>query len=233
MSTRVEAHEIEQRSFRYFDIVSCAFIAVYLISQVSSAKLIALGPFQFPGAIVIFPFAYIFGDILTECYGYARTRRIIWLGFFAATLMAVVLWVVQELPPAPAWPNQAAYEVILGLVPRVVLGSVLAYWAGEFANSYVLAKMKVWTGGRHLWTRTIGSTVVGQAIDSIVFISIVFVGRIPLGAILRVIGSVYLFKVTYEAAATPLTYWIVNRIKHAEGIDVYDTKTNLSPFKLS
>jgi uncharacterized integral membrane protein (TIGR00697 family) len=121
----------------------------------------------------------------------------------------------------------------LGLVPRVVLGSVLAYWAGEFANSYVLAKMKVWTGGRHLWTRTIGSTVVGQAIDSIVFISIVFVGRIPLGAILRVIGSVYLFKVTYEAAATPLTYWIVNRIKHAEGIDVYDTKTNLSPFKLS
>lgn len=231
MKIRIETPQIDERSFKYFDVTACAFVAVYLISQVSTVKLFAIGPFQFPGAIIIFPFAYIFGDILTEVYGYSKTRKIIWVGFFAATLMSIVLWIVQRLPPAPGWPNQQAYENLLGVVPRVALGSVIAYWAGEFANSYVLAKMKIRTAGRYLWTRTIGSTVVGQAVDSLVFISIVFVGTVPIETLMRIIASVYIFKVCYEVAATPLTYWIVNGLKRAEGVDVYDTTTRFNPFK--
>ncbi len=217
---------------KYFDIVAALFVAVYLISQISSAKLFALGPFAFPGAIVIFPIAYIFGDILTEVYGYARSRRIIWTGFFAAVLMTLVLLIVQYLPPAPGWQNQRDYERILGVVPRVVIGSIAAFWVGEFANSFVLAKMKVWTGGRMLWARTIGSTVIGQAIDSIVFAAIAFAGTVPLNLLITITGSIYLFKVLYEVVATPLTYAVVGYLKRAEGIDVFDRETNFSPFRL-
>lgn len=216
---------------KYFDVVACLFVGVYIISQVSSAKLFSLGPFVFPGAIIIFPFAYIFGDILTEVYGFARTRRVIWLGFIAAALLAIVLAIVQFLPAAPSWTFQPAYEQILGIVPRVVLGSLLAYWAGEFANSFILAKMKVWTEGRMLWSRTIGSTVVGQFVDSVVFGAVAFGGIIPWSVIATLVGSIYLFKVIYEIVATPLTYYIVNRLKRAEGIDVYDRQTNFTPFR--
>jgi uncharacterized integral membrane protein (TIGR00697 family) len=216
---------------KYFDLVAVSFVSVYLISQVSSTKLFAFGRFQFPGAIIIFPIAYIFGDILTEVYGYARTRRVIWMGFFSATLMALVLFIVQYLPPAPGWLLQNAYESILGIVPRVVLGSILGYWAGEFTNSFVLAKMKIWTKGRYLWTRTIGSTLFGQAVDSIIFISIAFTGVVPLKLVLTVSVSLWLFKVLYEVIATPVTYAIVRFLKRAEGIDVYDHKTNFSPFR--
>jgi uncharacterized integral membrane protein (TIGR00697 family) len=215
-----------------YDIVASLFVAIYLISQISSSKLFAIGPFTFPGAIVIFPLSYIFGDILTEVYGYARTRRVIWVGFASAVLLSVVLFVVQLLPPAPGWPHQAAYLAILGVVPRVVIGSILAYWVGEFANSYVLAKLKLWSNGKHLWMRTIGSTVVGQALDSVVFATIAFGGTVPLPILLRIVGSIYLFKVLYEAVATPLTYLVVNRLKRAEGLDFFDRETNFMPFTL-
>lgn len=227
-----EVHKLPEENFpKYFDIVACVFVAVYIISQVSSAKLFSLGPFVFPGAIVIFPFAYIFGDVLTEVYGYARTRRVIWIGFITAALLAVVLAIVQILPSAPSWTFQTEYEAILGVVPRVVLGSLLAYWAGEFVNSFVLAKMKIWTGGRMLWSRTIGSTVVGQLVDSAVFGVVAFAGVIPWSVIVTLVGSIYLFKVLYEVVVTPLTYVIVNWLKKAEGIDVFDKNTDFTPFK--
>ncbi len=159
---------------KYFDVIATLFVAVYLISQVSSSKLIRIGSFQFPGAIIVFPISYIFGDILTEVYGYARTRRVIWLGFISVTLLSVVLWAVQILPAAPNWKNQEAYETILGFVPRIVLGSTLAYLCGEFVNSFVLAKMKILTKGRHLWARTIASTLLGQTVDSAIFIVVAF-----------------------------------------------------------
>ncbi len=228
---RVDAPSIEGRAFRFYDVAATLFVAVYLISQVTSVKLFALGPFQFPGAAVIFPLSYIFGDILTECYGYARTRRIIWLGFFSAALMAVVFWIVELLPPAPGWSNQEAYVRILGQVPRVVLGSIVAYWAGEFANSFVMAKMKLLTQGKHLWTRTVSSTVVGQAFDTGVFVVIAFSGVVPASMLLRLSVSLYLFKVAYEVIATPITYIIVARLKRAEGVDLYDQGTDFTPFK--
>jgi uncharacterized integral membrane protein (TIGR00697 family) len=217
---------------RYFDVASMAFVAVYLISQVSSSKLFAIGGLQLPGAAVVFPLSYIFGDILTEVYGYARTRRVIWMGFASAVVMALVLWIVQALPPAPDWPNQAAYEAILGVVPRMVLGSIAAYWAGEFTNSYIMAKMKLLTQGRHLWTRTVGSTVVGQAVDSTVFILIAFAGRLAWGSLFQIAATLYLFKVAYEIAATPLTYLIVRWLKRVEGVDVFDRETDFTPFRL-
>jgi len=216
---------------RYFDIVAVAFVSVYLISQVSSSKLFMIGRVQLPGAAVVFPLSYIFGDILTEVYGYARTRRVIWAGFGAAVLMALFLWIVQVLPPASGWADQAAYEAILGVVPRMVLGSIVAYWAGEFANSYVMARMKVLTDGRHLWTRTVGSTVVGQAVDSGVFITVAFAGRLPWGAMLQIAGSLYLFKVAYEVVATPVTYAVVRWLKRAEQVDVFDRATDFTPFR--
>ncbi len=217
---------------RYFDVASMAFVAVYLISQVSSSKLFAIGGLQLPGAAVVFPLSYIFGDILTEVYGYARTRRVIWMGFVSAVVMALVLWIVQALPPAPDWPNQAAYEAILGVVPRMVIGSIAAYWAGEFTNSYIMAKMKLLTEGRHLWTRTVGSTVIGQAVDSTAFILIAFAGRLAWGSLFQIAATLYLFKVAYEIAATPLTYAIVRWLKRVEGVDVFDRGTEFTPFRL-
>jgi uncharacterized integral membrane protein (TIGR00697 family) len=215
-----------------FDLICSLFVAVYLISQVSSSKLFAIGPFQFPGGIIVFPLAYIFGDILTEVYGYAKARRAIWLGFFAALLMSAVLLIVQHLPSAPFWGNQQAYESILGFVPRITVASIAAYWMGEFANSYVLARMKILTRGRWLWTRTIGSTVVGQAVDSGVFGTVALAGVVPTRSVLTIIVSIYLFKVAYEVVATPLTYIAVDHLKRIEGIDVYDYNSKFSPFRL-
>lgn len=227
----VKQNPATNREPKYYDVIGSLFVAVYLISQVSSAKLFSIGPFVFPGAIIVFPISYIFGDILTEVYGYARTRRIIWTGFIAAVLMSLVFIIVQYLPSAPNWTNQQAYESILGFIPRVVVGSILAYWAGEFVNSYVLAKMKIRTKGRFLWTRTIGSTVVGQGVDSLVFATIAFAGVVPAKIVFTIVGSIYIAKVLYEAVATPLTYIVVNFLKRAEEIDVYDYETDFSPMR--
>ena len=170
---------MKERSYRHFDLVMALFVAVVLISNVASTKFVKLGPFSFDGGTILFPVSYIFGDILTEVYGYRRSRRVIWTGFGCAALMAGVFALVGALPAAEGWENQAAYQAILGTTPRIVLGSLVAYFAGEFSNSFVLAKMKIWSQGRWLWTRTIASTLVGEGVDSVLFVLIAFAGAIP------------------------------------------------------
>lgn len=217
---------------RFYLPVAGLFVAVLLIANTTGVKLFEIGPFIFPGGIIVFPISYIFGDILTEVYGYGRARRIIWTGFIANILMSLVYWAVIALPPASFWPHQQAIAVILGQVPRIVLGSIAGYLVGEFVNSFVLAKMKLWTKGRHLWARTIGSTVVGQGVDTVIFVSIAFGGIFAAADLGRTMLSVYLFKVFYEIIATPLTYVVVGFLKRAENIDYYDVDTNFSPFRL-
>ncbi len=217
---------------KYFLYIAILFVAVLMISNTTAVKLVALGPFVVSGAIFVFPISYIFGDILTEVYGYRASRKIIWSGFAALILMSLCYWLVQLLPAPAFWPHQGAYEAILGAVPRITLASMLAYFAGEFSNSYVLSKMKVWMEGKRLWVRTISSTVIGEGIDSIIFVTIAFAGTISVAAICTVIISSYLFKVAYEVLATPLTYLIVNRLKRAESIDTYDRGIDYNPFVL-
>jgi len=216
----------------YFTFVATMFVAVLLISNVAAQKLFMFGPFTFSGGILLFPLGYVAGDVLTECYGYARARQVIWAGLVANVLMAMVLWIVVQLPPAAGWPLQDQFATVLGLVPRIVLASIIGYWAGEFSNSLVLAKLKVRTAGRFLWIRTISSTVVGQAVDTILFVLIAFAGIFPQGLLVQAIWSGYLFKVAYEVLATPITYAIVNFLKRVEGIDVFDRQTNFTPFSL-
>lgn len=216
--------------YKHFDQVMALFVAVLLISNVASTKFVKLGPFTFDGGTLIFPISYIFGDILTEVYGYRRSRRVIWTGFFCAALMAAVLAVVGALPPAEGWENQEAYDAILGSTPRIVAGSLIAYFAGEFSNSYTLAKMKVLTRGRWLWTRTIGSTLVGEAVDTLLFVVVAFAGTIPSALLWSTVVSNYVFKCGMEAIMTPATYRATNFLKKAENEDVYDTDTNFNPF---
>ena len=220
----------QKESFRYFSIVSTLFVAMIMISNIVATKLFSLGPLIFTGGILIFPITYIFGDILTEVYGYSRSRKIIWTGFFALILMSFIFWIVGLLPPAPTWQNQEAYLLILGSVPRIVLASIIGYWAGEFANSFVLAKMKLLTKGKRLWMRTISSTIVGEGVDTVLFVFIGFYGVIPGSILFIAILSGYAFKVAYEIVATPITYKIVGFLKKAEGVDHYDYNTNFSPF---
>ena len=221
------------KNSKYFIYIAILFVAVLMISNTTATKLVQLGPFVVSGAIIIFPISYIFGDILTEVYGYKASRKIIWSGFGAIILMSLSYWIVQLLPPASFWQNQTAYETILGGIPRIVLASMTAYFCGEFSNSFVLSRMKVWMQGKHLWMRTIGSTIVGEGVDSIVFVFIAFYGTIPLNALFTLIGSIYLLKVIYEVIATPFTYIIVNKLKKAEGIDVYDRGISYNPFHIS
>jgi uncharacterized integral membrane protein (TIGR00697 family) len=209
------------------------FVAVLLISNVASTKIMRLGPFTFDGGTILFPASYIFGDILTEVYGYRRSRRVIWTGFFCTGLMAAVLAIVSALPPAQGWDNQAAYQAILGQTPRIVLGSLIAYFAGEFSNSYTLAKMKIWTRGRWLWTRTIGSTLLGEGVDTLLFVMIAFAGTMPGALLWSIIASNYVFKVGVEAAMTPVTYQVASFLKRVEHEDVYDVGTDFNPFKVS
>jgi uncharacterized integral membrane protein (TIGR00697 family) len=217
---------------KYFLYIAILFVATLMISNTTGSKLIQLGPFVVAGAIFVFPISYIFGDILTEVYGYRASRKIIWSGFAALIFMSFWYWFIQILPAASFWPNQEAFETILGAVPRITFASITAYFLGEFSNSFVLSRMKVWMKGKHLWMRTIGSTIVGEGVDSIVFATLAFAGTIPFGALLTLIGSGYLFKVVYEIIATPLTYAIVNKLKRVEGIDVYDRGIDYNPFKL-
>jgi uncharacterized integral membrane protein (TIGR00697 family) len=221
------------KSYRYFDLIMAFFVAVLLISNVASSKILDFGPFTFDGGTILFPLSYIFGDILTEVYGYRRSRRVIWVGFGAAALMALVFAVVGALPPAAGWENQAAYDAILGWTPRIVLGSLLGYWAGEFTNSFVLAKMKVLTSGRWLWTRTIGSTLAGEGVDTLIFATVAFVGVLPADLLTVLIISNYVFKVGVEALATPVTYAVVTFLKRSEGEDFYDRQTDFNPFVLT
>jgi len=220
------------KNSKYYLYIAIAFVVILIISNTVAVKLISLGPIIFTGAFLLFPISYIFGDILTEVYGYKAARKIIWIGFFSQILMVFCYWLVQVMPSASVWPNQSAYEAILGVVPRIVGASMVAYFCGEFVNSFILSKMKIFTEGKYLWTRTIGSTVVGQLIDSVLFTLIAFLGTVP-GAVLVVMILVQYFgKVLYEVILTPLTYFIVRRLKQAEGVDVYDHGVNYNPFDL-
>ena len=217
---------------RYYAGLASLFVAALLVSNIAAQKLISLGPFVFPGGIVLFPVTYIVGDVLTEVYGYARTRQVIWTGAAANLMMAAVLALVSTLPPAPSWNRQHEFAVALAMVPRVVVASLTGYWAGEFVNAFVLARMKVLTGGRHLWARTIGSTLVAQAVDTGLFVIIAFGGVLEAGIVGTAAWSSYGFKVAYEVLATPLTYACVRWLKRVEGVDVYDAETRFTPFSL-
>ena len=219
-----------QKSYKYLSTISVFFVSVLLISNVASSKIVDLKWFTFDGGTLLFPLSYIFGDILTEVYGYKSSRGVIWLGFFMALLMSVIFIIVGILPPAAGWNNQAAYEAILGLTPRIVCASLIAYFFGEFSNSFVLAKMKIWTKGKWLWTRTIGSTVVGELVDSAIFVTIAFFGILPNSLLLTLIISNYLFKTGVEILFTPITYKVVNFLKRKENEDYYDRDTNFNPF---
>ena len=218
------------KTYRHIDTVTALFVAVLLISNVASTKIVDLWFFTFDGGTLLFPLSYIFGDILTEVYGYGRSRKVIWLGFASALLMSLVFILVGKMPSARGWENQEAYEKILGLTPRIVLASLAAYFSGEFSNSFVLAKMKILTRGRHLWLRTIGSTLVGELVDTLLFVVIAFGGTLSAGLLWTVVVSNYVFKTAVEVFFTPLTYWIVRVLKRAEGADYYDLHTNFSPF---
>lgn len=233
---------MERKGYRWFPWVTAVFVSSLLISNIIAVKIIQVGPLFLPAAVILFPIAYIFGDILTEVYGYARARQVIWIGFFCNLLAVGAIWLAGLLPPAPFWtagvyqsPAQAqqAWQAILGFTPRLLLASFIAYLIGEFLNSFVLARLKVRTAGRYLWLRTITSTLVGQGADSLVFITIAFWGIFPPQELGRAIVSQWLFKVVFEILATPLTYWIVNTLKRAENVDVYDRDINFSPLSFS
>ena len=232
----VESAALTGAHFRYFDFVMAAFVTILLLSNVLGAGKIAtidlpgIGAWPFGAGILFFPISYVIGDILTEVYGFARARRCIWAGFAALLFMAFMSWVVVALPPAETWNGQAAYEQIFGQVPRIVFASMIAFWAGEFVNSYVLARMKVWTEGRHLWTRTIGSTIAGQGVDSLIFYPLAFWGVWDNATLLTVLLTQWALKVGWEALLTPVTYAVVGFLKRREGVDVYDRDTDFTPF---
>lgn len=208
------------------------FVSVLLISNVASTKIVDFGMFDFDGGTLLFPLIYIFGDILTEVYGYGRARRIIWMGFAMNILMVLVFTAVGHLPASANWTNQDAYAAILGLTPRIVLASMVAYTVGEFSNSYILAKLKIKTKGKHLWLRTISSTIVGEGFDTVIFCLIAFYGVFPNELLIAVIISNYIFKVGVEVLFTPVTYALVGFLKKREGVDMYDRDTNFNPFKM-
>ena len=217
-------------NFRYFDVIMALFVAVLLISNLASTKIVSLWMFTFDGGTILFPLSYIFGDVLTEVYGYQRSRKVIWTGFGAALLMSLVLWVVQEMPPATDWPNQQAYETLLGFVPRIVLASLVAYFGGAFSNAFLMSKLKIKTKGKFLWVRTIGSTLVGEGIDTAIFCMVAFYGVLPNELLISIIISNYIFKSGVEILFTPLTYAIIGFLKKREQVDVYDTGINYNPF---
>jgi len=221
------------RFSQYFVALVAVFITCLITANITAVKLVHVFGLVVPAAIIIFPISYIVGDVLTEVYGYRQARLVIWLGFLCNLVTVIAIWLGQVLPAASFWDGQAAYERILGYTPRLLLASFLAYLVGEFANSFVLAKMKIATRGRWLWTRTIGSTLVGQALDSLVFITLAFVGTIPLAGLASAIVTQWLAKSAYEAAATPVTYWVVSFLKRQEGVDVYDYETDFNPLSLS
>lgn len=231
------------RQYRYLDALTVSFVVILLVSNLLAQKVILLGPFHLAGhtipaihttgVIVLFPITYIYGDIFTEIYGYAASRRAIWLGFFGTALLYAIASFVIALPPDPQFKNQAAFIAVFGILPRIFISSLLAFWAGEFANSYTMAKLKLLTKGEHLWTRTVGSTVVGQAVDTTLVVLILFTGTYSFRTMVSMILTGYGLKVAYEVLATPLTYLVIHALKRAEGIDTFDTHTDFSPFRFA
>jgi uncharacterized integral membrane protein (TIGR00697 family) len=229
---------MKNSTYRWFPFVTAVFVTTLVVSNIIAVKLVRVIGLFLPAAVILFPIAYIFGDILTEVYGYGRARQVIWTGFFCNLLAVIAIWIGGHLPAAPFWvagefqtpaAAQQAYQAILGFTPRLLLASFIAYLIGEFLNSIVMAKLKVKTEGRLLWLRTITSTLVGEGADSLVFLSIAFWGILAPGDLARSIFSQWLFKVTYEVLATPLTYLVVNRLKQVEKEDYYDRDTNFNP----
>lgn len=228
---------MERSGYRWFHVVTALFVTSLVISNIIAVKLVYIAGLVLPAAVILFPIAYIFGDILTEVYGFARARQVIWTGFFCNLLAVIAIWIGGRLPPPAYWvignfdtpeAAQQAYQAILGFTPRLLLASFIAYLVGEFLNSIVLAKLKVRTAGRFLWLRTITSTVVGQGADSLVFITIAFWGVFPTYALGQAILSQWFFKVVYETMATPITYLIVNHLKRVENVDYYDRETEFT-----
>ena len=221
------------RRYKYLDVLTTAFVVILLVSNLIAQKVCQIGPFAVSGAILLFPITYIFGDIFTEIYGFAASRRAIWLGFFGTILLYFMGAIIIALPAAPGWHNQEAFAIVFGFIPRILAASLVAFWAGEFANSYTMARLKLLTDGRKLWTRTIGSTVVGQAVDTTLVIILTFVGTIPLRTLANMIVTSYFLKVAYEVLATPLTYLVINWLKKAEHADAFDRNENFNPFSFA
>ncbi len=229
-----------RRNYKYYDLIMAAFVCVLLCSNLIGVQKVTVvhlpffGQFIFGAGVLFFPISYLFGDILTEVYGYARSRRVIWAGFGALIFASFMSWVVVNLPASPTMSpgQQAVLEQIFGQTPRIVLASLIAFWAGEFANSFVLAKMKIFTEGKRLWMRTIGSTIGGEAIDSLIFYPIAFLGVWSTEQVIQVMWSNYLLKVGWEVFATPFTYRIVSFLKRVEHEDFYDRETDFNPFSL-
>lgn len=235
----VDARAVSGGHFRYFDFVMAAFVTIVLLSNLIGASkrseldLPIIGMWSFGAGVMFFPLGYIIGDILTEVYGYARARRVIWTGFAAMLFMAFMAWAVLALPPARSWNGQEHYQAVFGNTWRIVFASMTAFWAGEFANSLVMARMKVMTEGRHLWARTIGSTAVGQGIDSLLFYPLAFYG-LPgwtTEQLMQVVLFQFLTKTAWEALLTPVTYVVVKFLKKREGVDIFDRETNFTPFR--
>ncbi len=222
------------KTYRYLDLLTAGFVASLLVTGTVASKLFApMGGMIFNGGAIFIPINYMLGCVLTEVYGYARARRVIWVGFIAAVFMSLSYWAVGLIPPAPTWPHQLAYEAILGAVPRIVAASLTAYFLGEFTNSLLVAKLKIMTQGRHLWVRAIGSLLAGQAVDTVVFGLLAFYGTQPLGVIATFAVSIYFLKIVIGISATPLVYKIANSLKKNEGEDYFDVGTNFNPFAMS
>ena len=237
----MDAAALAGRPLRFFDFAMAAFVVILICSNLIGAAKpavvtvppilgISLGQIKFGAGILFFPLSYVLGDILTEVYGFARARRCVWAGFAASIFAAGMSWVVVSLPPAADWSGQAALAAVFGQVPRIFLASIAAFWAGEIANAVTLSRMKLWTGGRMLWTRTIGSTVVGQGVDSLIFYPLAFLGVWQTSLVLQVLVTNYALKVLWEVLLTPVTYRIVAWFKAAEGIDVFDRGVAYDPF---
>jgi uncharacterized integral membrane protein (TIGR00697 family) len=223
--------------YKYLDALTTMFVVILLVSNLVAQKVCAFGPFHghwfyASGALLLFPVTYIFGDVFTEVYGFAASRRAIWLGFFGTALLYALASAVIALPGAPGWRNQAAFTTVFGFLPRLLAASLTAYWMGEFANSYTMAKLKLLTNGKKLWTRTIGSTVVGQGVDTVLVITLTFGGvqGYSAGTLVKIIWQGYLAKVAYEALATPITYMVVAWLKKSEHADAFDRNANFNPF---
>jgi len=224
---------VSPRTYRYYDLVMVAFVTVLLCANlIGASKVATIGGFAFSAGVLFFPISYIFGDVLTEVYGYARARKVVWAGFGALAFASVMSYCVLAFPPAPGWPHQAAFETVFSSTPRIVLASLVAYFSGELCNSYVMAKMKLLTAGRLLWARTIGSTIVGEGVDSLIFYPVAFYGVWSNELLLKVLLANYALKVAWEAVNTPVTYRIVNFLKRAEAEDFFDRHTNFTPFSL-
>ena len=224
---------IRRRLYKYYDLVMALFVTVLLCSNViGAAKVCTVWGFTFGAGVLFFPISYIFNDVLTEVYGYARARKVVWAGFGAIVFASFMSWVVLTLPPAIGWNDQRAYETVFGQTPRIVFASLTAFFVGEFANSYVLAKMKILTSGRFLWSRTIGSTIVGEGVDSLVFYPVAFLGVWENRLVFTVMVSNYVIKVLWEAIVTPVTYRVVGFLKSAEQEDYYDVDTDFTPFSI-